>query len=262
MKVTLVLVALVVLGVMVGMREHDTSHEQPNSVPTVVPNTNGTPLKFAVAVDKTGSTFSHGVPQCRVADFEPVLKLLQQQGGEFALAVICSTSISPLVRVYIPVPPIAPTVNPKGETNAFRQAMAHDDYEKKLSAYQPRFALWQAQASETIDSVRPTLDSLLSLPVVARKSDVKGAVSRINAYLSEPDDARTRGVRKLALFVTDGEDTGSDSAALMFSNEAEVLVVPGGTAGILASLHPMKFENVGAAVRYVVRKSQESQASS
>src|SRR5437764_516176 len=71
------------------------------------------PLLIIVFKDETPSRYENGVPELTVSDFEPMLTLLDRNGGDLAIGWIRDRSNRPLEHCHFEEPPIPSSQAPE-----------------------------------------------------------------------------------------------------------------------------------------------------
>lgn len=234
----------------------------------------GQPVKVGAMLDKSGSATWTRVEQPQVQDFQKLLPLLQENGGELAVGVICDDSNRSLVRVRIEPPPVLAAgdfnnpqmpVSPEDGGNAFELQERRQQYRQELAAYNERLEAdrqilenhrqelreWESQSEERIKRFVPQLEPLLERPVDCPGTDIWGAIARTNLFLNENDAVWSRSPRRFAVFITDGihEAEGKETA---IGGGTEVLLINGSaSAGVFKDVKHQAFESVSSAFLYL-----------
>lgn len=228
----------------------------PETPPTAV-------TRLAVLLDYSGSTQRTFTPQVTAEDLRPALEIVGH-GGELAVGLITDRSTRSLLRLRVePFTDRAPS-EPR-ERNPLRQATEHHKYCQQLERYCARWQEWKARRESDLQTFQSQLVQLLNHPANAPRTDICTALFRADLFLNEP--GWSMPVRKILLVVSDGQDNvgsalssqGLDGGSVqrrcppLTDAETQVLVVTGWPdLGVLAPLHPVRFESVGAALQYLV----------
>lgn len=209
------------------------------------------PIRIGVLVDKTLSATWTRVPAVTVADFEPLIRLVGERGGEIAVGLIRDRSNRGLRRLPVSPRPAAPA-EPNSHQNPFLLAEARARHEADRRAYEAALADWQSELDQRLAAFRKDLSELLALPADARRTDLWDAIRRAELFLNEPQSASRPAPQNWLLLLTDGKDNvGRPTVALR--SKARLLVINGSAAvGELAELNPVAFESFSAAVAYLV----------
>jgi hypothetical protein len=98
-----------------------------------------------------------------------------------------------------------------------------------------------------------SIEPLLARPADAPATDIFSALRRADVLLSEPN-VFPRGTSNVVILVSDGVETvAAGAAAPRLNAPAEIVLVNGtGAIGSLATLTPVRFESLDAALRYAV----------
>lgn len=236
----------------------------------------GPPVRIAVMLDKSGSANSTRVEQPGVEEFQKLLPLLLENGGELAVGVICDDSNRSLVRVRIEPPPVLVAssfnnpqmlVSPEDGGNAFDLQEIRQEYKEQLAAYNEQLETdrltlekhrqelqgWESESEERIKRFVPQLEPLLQHPVDCQSTDIWGAIARTGLFLNENDAVWSQSPRRFAVFITDGihEAEGKKTA---IGGGTEVLLINGSaSAGVFKDLKHQPFESVSSAFLYLTQ---------
>lgn len=209
------------------------------------------PVRIGVLLDKTLSASWTRVPAVTAEDFEPLLRLVLERGGEVAVGLIRDRSNRGLRRLPIRPRPVAP-VEPNPHQNPFLLAEARVKYQAERRDYEAELAAWQADVERSVTAFRKDLGELIALAADARRTDLWDAIRRAALFLGEPQAAGAPAPHKWLVLVTDGEDNvGRTKVAL--GSGARLLIANGSASlGSLAELQPLAFESFHAAVAFLV----------
>jgi hypothetical protein len=209
------------------------------------------PLRVAVFIDQTGSMEQARVPHVTADSLTPLLDRLQVAGGELAVGLIRDHSDAPLARVFVPAPPLAPAFPPRKTANIFEKARERKREDEERARYAARQQAWHADAAARINAFVESIAPLFE-NADAPATDIHAALLRGDVFVSEPN-AFGQPVTNVVILVTDGVETVDPETPAQFKASAELLLVNGtGSEGQLAALHPIRFEALDAAIRYVI----------
>lgn len=209
-------------------------------------------LRVALFIDQSESMDRARVPHVTHESLVPLLGRLQVSGGELAIGLIRDRSDAPLARVFVPAPPLAPVFPQTERPNIFEKARERKREDEEQARYDVRLREWKADAAARINAFVESTVPLLEAAADAPATDIHSALLRANVFVSEPN-AFGRPVMNVVILLTDGVETVDTETRAQFSAPAELLVVNGtGTVGNLDTLHPVRFEALDAAIRYVV----------
>jgi hypothetical protein len=209
------------------------------------------PLRAVVFIDQTGSMELARVPHVTADSLTPLLDRLQVAGGELAVGLIRDRSDAPLVRVFVPAPPLAPVFPPRKTANIFEKARERKREDEERARYAARQQTWHADAAARINAFVESIAPLFA-NADAPATDIHAALLRADVFVSEPN-AFGQPVTNVVILVTDGVETVDPETPAQFKSPAELLLVNGtGSEGQLAALHPTRFEALDAAIRYVI----------
>jgi len=172
-------------------------------------------------------------------------------GGELAVGLIRDESDRPFVRLFVPAPPELPAVGPV-PANVFAAAAAKRREETSRTHVEEARRAWREDVAAREASFARSVEPLLARTADAPATDIWSALLRADVFLAEPN-AFPQATKNFVILVSDGVETVADGAAPRLSSPAQLLLVNGaGGIGKLASLAPVRFESLDAALRYAV----------
>jgi hypothetical protein len=200
------------------------------------------PLRVGVAVDKTGSSTPNGVGLVKGENFSSLLELLRLRGGDIGVGLIREDSNKPLLRLRID-PPVR-----EGSADVPENPYERVEFEaKEKEAAAGRANKIDAQLLEFTEK----LQSLLSIPADAKKTDICSAIERVDLFLQE-DDKRWGNIDRYAVFVTDGIDNVSAKPCTKMASNTTALLVRGvGGDGVFKGWEILTFEGLDAAFSWI-----------
>lgn len=234
----------------------------------------GPPVKIGAMLDKSGSASWTRVEQPRVKDFQKLLPLLLENGGELAVGVICDNSNRSLVRVRIEPRPVLvasgfhnPQMpqSPEDGGNAFELQEIRQEYKQELAAYNEQLEAdrqtlenyrqklqgWESESEERIKGFVPQLEPLLERPVDCQGTDIWGAIARTNLFLNENDAVWPQSPRRFAVFITDGIHEAEGKKTTVDGGTEVLLINGSASAGVFKNLKHQAFESVSSAFLYL-----------
>jgi len=138
-----------------------------------------TPLCVAVAYDVSGSVAQLELPVMTMEHIDKILSLVEKRGGCIAFGLIDEKAFEPLVRMEL--------LQVSGKLDA-------------------RARINQKNQQGEAD-FRELVEKKIKRPRNANRTDVNGSIARLGLFFNEPGLASNG--EKIALFITDGIDTGS-----------------------------------------------------
>jgi len=210
------------------------------------------PIRVVAIFDKTGSAAEHGVPIVDSISLAPIVEYVLKNGGEVAIGTIESVSERPLLRLRVDVPPYPPADGSQSSQNVFLAAKEKKAYEKRFTSYQSLLKRWKDKNQLAMRGFWQSVRELLAMPAKESSTDVRNAVLRGNAFLSESDASWNGPTRKFAILCTDGEHNVKSQPTIVPVASTVYILVPGIRVGCLTSLNPIKFESLPSAIRYVI----------
>jgi hypothetical protein len=214
------------------------------------------PVRIGVLVDKTLSTTWTGVPAVAAEDFEPLLRLLLERGGELAVGLIRDRSNRGLRRLPMSLPP-TPPAEPNPHQNPFLFAEAQAKYESEHREYEAALAAWRSEAEGRVAAFRKDLSELLAAAADAKRTDLWDAIRRAELFLNEPGTAAQPAAHKWLLVLSDGEDNMRRPKAALRSGARLLVVNSFARLGDLADLGAVPFESFQAAAAYLAAEESK-----
>ena len=256
MRVLLILFAAVDLGLMIGCAKTSTAPYVADLqiVEQVQPDRN--PLLIAVCPDQTPSRHVYGVPQATVSDFEPLLQILKKNGGDLAICPIRDISNRPLKRCHFDEPPVSNAQRPPATGNVFVREKEMRKYALALRDDAAQATAWQKRSEEALSECRSTLTEALAHAPDAPRTDVNGALLRTELLLNEPQNSWSLPPQRYAVIISDGLDNVRGPAPPPLVETKLLIVNSAGTMGSLERFHPLRFESIASAFRFVLNDSQ------
>ena len=211
--------------------------------------------RVAVLIDNTASTSWTRVPAVRCEEFDPLIALLVERGGELAVGLISDRSNRGLLRLAVPEPPGAP-VEPNPHQNPFLLAEARAKFETQRRAHQAALAAWKSDVQRRVATFRGDLEKLLAQPADAGRTDLWEAIRRAELFLNEPQPVGRLAPQKWLLAVSDAEDNVRRPKASLSSGIRLLLINSSATLGDLAEAKPLRFESFHAATEFLLREAK------
>lgn len=222
----------------------------------------GRESRVAVVQDLTGSMKTSRGTLVTPDDVRSVLESMGRHGGELAFASVTGDSTAPLSRVRIdpaPTPPVATS----GQGDAIGNAEEAGAYQKARVAYDEKLRAWRGATSRATDTFIEQLTPVLQKGHFAQRTDLLGAIRRVELFFSEPvavgggDVAARLEPKTILLILSDGADTYDPGARLVLKTNPVVVLVNGvGALGIFGTVAPpvQRFESKASALDYIKKE--------
>lgn len=230
------------------------------------------PAVINLGIDQSGSMNQDArVHSLTWKELEPVLVQLQKTGGTFAMSAICDRSNRPLARVTFDVQPrlspeqltleTLPEAPDLSQGNPIKNRQKFEEYQKQVTEleqkvvaletdwqnYERQQKALQQTNQQKLDAIKPKLQEILEHPRNCQSTDIQNAVSRAQTLFNEPTTWEQKP-RKLAVFVTDGLDSFSDSPVDLQADQ--IILVNGAIEmGIFENLPHQRFESPQSAMQ-------------
>ena len=155
------------------------------------------PLCVAVAYDVSGSVVQLELPVMKMEHVDRIISLVKKRGGCLAVGLIDEKAFAPLARLEL--------LQVSGKLN--ERARINQKNEKGEAEF------------------RELVEKKINRPRNARKTDFNGSIARLALFMSEPNIPPNG--EKVALYVTDGIDTGTwrKLKGIKLSKDVKVYVV-------------------------------------
>ena len=253
MKNILVLICTLVVACMLSGCTQTATESQASASPAIsITEPACNPVRVAIMLDKTGSANQMRTPLMSDDDVDLYFEVLRKCGGELGVGLITDDSNRSLLRVRIDAPPMKPAA-PANENNPFAGAIAAGKYEQEKQNYDSQFAVWKEAMEKRLAPFRQDLNALVTAPSSAPKTDIWGAVGRIELFLGEDESSWKTATKKFGILVSDCEDNVHRKTVTPKS-AASWIVVNGTPVAQLPTLSPVRFESIGSAARHIAAK--------
>jgi len=212
------------------------------------------PVDIAAIPDKSRSGPANRTPELRLDHLAPVLDLLRVCGGQLAIGFINEQSNRPLTRLYVPAPPaLRPLARPDMEGNPFLAAQELERYRDDSTHYAHERARHRVHVDSLIEDFSRRIADALLAPPEAGATDVFSVLARAEHFHAEPSIWPSPSV-KITVLITDAIDTvGAPRVPAPLPSGAQLLLVSGiPDVGVLEPYHPVRFESIESAIRYVI----------
>jgi hypothetical protein len=255
MKRTLVILMTIGLGAMIGCKATPNASYRADLQVVEQAQPDRNPLLILVWLDQTPSRYSNGVPQATVVDFEPLLQVLEQNGGELAVGAIRDMSNRPLIRCHFDEPPISNAQEPDRTANVFARQQATKKYARALHDDVARVTEWLGRNAKLRSGCRTALSNAVAKTTDAPRTDMNGALLRTKLLLDEPQTSWSLPPQRYAVMITDGIGNVNGPAPDSLGETKLLIVNSAGSLGTLEGLRPLRFESIASAFRFVLDDS-------
>jgi hypothetical protein len=142
-----------------------------------------------------------------------------------------------------------------------QRARAERVYNERRTAYDTNARRAAAAADEAIDAFRRNVRALIEEPPSAPATNIWAALRQADLFLNEASDAgsaatgATPVVRRVLVALTDGLHTTAGRAYQLESRPELFVVNSSGEAGVLAGMHPRRFESFASVTRAIAGPS-------
>ena len=227
-------------------------------------------VRIVILQDKSLSIYKNRVPQIKQQDLQPLIDLLRSCSGEISVGVISDNNFEklhdlegkPLTRLRIEKSPEPPSSPPTTQTrNPIFALQEQQSFRKEKELYEQALAQWNKTTESRIVKFKKELEYLIELKAASKHTDIVSPFVRGNLFLSEPQVGSTVPSQKFFLLLTDGQhDASKFGEALSITGGVELILVNGaGRTGILKLLQPLRFENLGAAINFVINSARNGE---
>jgi hypothetical protein len=236
------------------------AQNEPVAIAAALANTQQ-PLDTIVATDRTSSKTDNKIPDLTIDQVKTLALGILKRGGRLKILAICQDSDRPLPSLSFAPTPAAPKppapLPDANKINTFDRVLLKEEWDKKMAVYQVAKAKFDRdlqartqQDNARIDAFLKQVRPLISAPANCKATDILGGIARADLALNERTPQGAKPLKKVALFITDGEhNTTKATKPPAFKSKPELLVVSGGKGtGIFESLNPVKFESIEAAI--------------
>lgn len=198
-------------------------------------------LRCCVMQDLSGSIAETRTPRITEAELRQLVELVMTRGGELAFGLIQDQSDRPLVRLEVEQPP--PPAPPEPHNPLYRRR-----WERQRAEAEGARRAWEAEQQKRAASFLQQVQGRLQAPL-APYSDICGALRRCDLMLAEPSGDSATG---FLLLISDGQHNVRSECPASLAAQARLLLVNGsGVQGIVERYRPLRFESIGAAIKFI-----------
>jgi hypothetical protein len=195
------------------------------------------PVKLIIFADKTGSISNNSIPKLEKKHLEPIIDYINEYGGEFALSDITRISKQNLIILRnIPRP-----ILKQGET---------------AEEFSERISEWK-KSSKSFNKeeffLNKTVQSILDYSNLADATNIADAVDLANLYLNTENIFFQTDLKKIAVFVTDGEDNMKKKLPQAFCCEL-YMVSRSSDYGSLTQFSPIVHPTIDGVFEEIINK--------
>jgi len=213
-------------------------------------------IKIGILGDETGSAVSNSTPALLPADITPFVDLIRARGGQIAVCVVTARAQGGMVRLTVE-PPSAKPQAPNLNVNVFEQREQLKSYQIALGDWKAREAKRTQDADNAIRTFEAQLQTVLVGTRTERRSDVWGALLRMDRFLMEELPLPGYTTEPFALIASDLQNTAGGQRYAMASQPKVAWVNRIVRTGPIIFSAPHLFENIDPAVRWIVNQAQE-----
>lgn len=212
--------------------------------------------RIAIIVDQSKSMRAARAAAATPEDVRACAELVTDTGGDVAFTLIKTSSEDPLVRVHIDSAPIAP-VKPNTDDDVLANAEEATRFRRESGAFDGAQRAWRENVAREIDTFVEAAGAKLDMPFSACRSDVLGAIQRVDLFFSEPTPTGVPAPRCVLLMFSDCLEDVHPTGRVVLHGQPLIIVVNGvGAVGVFAATKfaPLRFENKLAAISYLKKE--------
>jgi hypothetical protein len=215
--------------------------------------------RFAVIVDHTISAEQKSVPSVQAEDIKPLTETIMRSGGDIGIIAVRASAKGGLLRFHIN-PPTSDAPAPPDETalkkvSIFERRRRWVLYNQKLQNWKKEEAQRRAETAAGLKQFEAELSSMLQAPRTERRSDVFGALMRLDRFLNEPAPEPGYPVCRALLICSDLVDTKSGQVYTLTSAPITAWLFREITPqGRIKGVAPVMFESTQPAIEWLSRQ--------
>jgi hypothetical protein len=187
-----------------------------NTTTHSAPVTTAGSVRIAVLSDLTGSATANGTPMVTPTSLDPLIACVIEQGGVLAVTTVRDRAEGGLLRLSLDAPQTAPVRPSLDRVPLFQQAPILQKYLRDLDVWKDADARRTQVVQAKLRDFRGQLSATLLGVRRDTRSDVVGAIRRIDRFLMEPANAG----RHLLLAASDLQHTAEGPARYTMAAQA------------------------------------------
>ncbi len=172
-------------------------------------------IKIGVITDHTGSAVENSTPQLIPADLDPLVEIIKNIGGSIGVFPVRAKAQGGLIRLTIDPPTVKPVMPNLKNVSVFSRRELLKTYRAALDQWTAGESLRLKNAEDAIKTFQAQIKGVLVTMRNEPRSDVHGALLRLDRYLLEPVPGHK--VEALALIGSDLIDTAGKNRYVLGS---------------------------------------------
>lgn len=213
--------------------------------------------RFGVLTDHTLSATRASTPPIQPADLKPMIQFCATNGGEMAIFPVRAQAEGGLLRMLVPPSAPEPAAPDVSAASVFEKKKALQQYRIKVHEWGSREMARRNAALADAERFEAQLPYFLLAARTEKRSDVMGALIRMDRFLLEPAPASNQVVKPMILICSDLIDTRSAQTYAIASDPTAAWVYRE-KARRIPGLNPTMFEAVTPAITWLLSKAQST----
>ncbi len=211
-------------------------------------------VRIGLLDDQTGSSIPMRTPHLTVDSIVRLVDAVKGQDSltlEVGVGLIRDVSRQGLIRLRIDPPPTPPAAAAASSGNAFIDLKTRQQSGRERDAYLLARQAWVSKTQTDVEAFKRRLAPVLTGRDDAQSTDVFTPIRRVLAFLNEPT-ADGSSARKFILLASDAQDNSAAQFSGIPTSVKLILTNGFGSAGSLERYNPSLFENLEAAVEFLI----------
>jgi hypothetical protein len=216
-------------------------------------------IRFAVIVDHSRSATQKSVPPVQAEDIKRLTDTIMGPGGDIGIVAVRRSAEGGLLRFHIN-PPTSDEPSPPDETklkkhSIFERRRLWVTYNREVQNWKQEEARRRAEAAAALKQFEAQLPSILQASRTEKRSDVYGALLRLDRFLNEPIAEPGYPVCRALLICSDLIDTKSGQVYTLTSAPITAWLFREETPqGRIRGVAPVMFESTRPAIEWLIRQ--------